>query len=236
MPDKIIPANIEAGHKRDEAKRIVTDQLEEEIETRSEKLGIEAIDESKFNQQDNEILGQFQPDEFGIGRIPIKNAQPGFRYAFLKMPGTCRESDTKNATRQMVDLSHWHGYQFVQGDDPEAVNLKGNDAAETGTMRGVGDTCLARISEEAFQRMDRRMRHKQARDGAIEDNQVVFAQKRGLDRNFHVGAGDLRQDPVLARGFTAEQATPTTMRATSTFTEGDMHRGSIPGLPHPGKR
>jgi hypothetical protein len=236
MPDKIIPANIEAGHKRDEAKKVVNDQLEEKIETQNAAVGIEAIDESKLKQQDNEILSQFQPDEFGVGRIPIKNAQPGFRYAFLKMPATCGSGDAKSATRQMIDQGRSHGYQFVQADDPEAVNLKGNDAAETSSLRGVGDTCLARISEEAFQRMDQRMRNKQARAGAIEDNSVVFARERGLGGNFHAAAGDFRQDPVLARGFSAEQASSVTMRATSTFTEGDLHRGSIPGLPRPGTR
>ena|SRR5579859_5454923 len=235
MP-KTTPADLPAGHERDEATRRVADHLEERIETENAKLGIEAVDQAKLDRRDNEILGRFEPDESGIGRIPIKGAQPGFRYAFLKMPSTCGSGDSKSATRQMIEQGRALGYEFVQGDDPEAKNLKGNDAAETGTLRGVGDTCLARISEDAWLRMDMRMRRKQERAGAIEDNSVVFAQERGLGRNFHAAGGDLSKDPVLARGFSAEQSGPVTMRAKATFTEGDVRRGSIPGMPIPGAR
>ena len=69
------PMDIPAGHERDEAERRVADELQEEIEKRQARDGIEPIDASKLARRDNEILGQLDAEGF----IPIQNNEPGKR-------------------------------------------------------------------------------------------------------------------------------------------------------------
>lgn len=229
MP-KEIPSEMPAGHEREEATKRVADQLAEKIETNAAQSGLEAIDPSKLAQRDNEILRHVGQG----GVVDVSNMQPGFRYAFMPTPAQYR--DARSAIRMMISSAQSNGWHAVKEDMPEGREIKGNDAAETSSLRGVGDCVLYRIREEDAAIMDAKQQRKQQRSSAIEDQSRVFASERGIGANYHAVAGDFRQDPEMARRFSVEQSSPVTMRATSTFTEGDLHRGSISGIPSPGSR
>lgn len=234
--EEIRPADLPAGHARDEARRKVKDKLEQKIDENMAADGIEAIDKSKFEHIDNEIgrYASLRKPDGGTG-MDIDSPKPGYRYARLTVADGYGQSARANI-RSMHEWAKKFGYEPVQGDDPEDTRFRGNDCASGTTLRGLGDTLLYRITEAKYQEMMAASRRKTERQGAVEQNSVIYAQDRlgriGLPNTMHGAAGDFSQDPYMARRFGPGEGRPVTMR--STFTEGDIRRGSIPGIPAPG--
>ena len=225
------PQDIPAGHEREEVKKAVADSLQEEIETRQARDGIEPIDASKFAQRDNEILGQLD----AAGNIPIENGRPGFRYVFLTAADGYPDN-AKSNIRQMHATAKRLGMKAVQGNDnPVAANLIGNDVASGTTLRAVGDTVLFEQPEEAAQDMEAASQRKMDNMMAVEENSVVYASERlgrhGLPNTMHGMAGDFGRDPVMSRiaGSAGHAETFQYNPNRTNFTEGDLRRGSMPG-------
>jgi len=225
------PQDIPAGHEREEVKKSVADSLQEEIETRQARDGIEPIDASKFAQRDNEILGQLD----AAGNIPIENRRPGFRYVFLTAADGYPDN-AKSNIRQMHATAKRLGMKAVQGNDnPVAANLIGNDVASGTTLRAVGDTVLFEQPEEAAQDMEAASQRKMDNMMAVEENSVVYASERlgrhGLPNTMHGMAGDFGRDPVMSRiaGSAGHAETFQYNPNRTNFTEGDLRRGSMPG-------
>lgn len=235
--ENLIPKDLPPGHERDEARRIVADHLEERRETENEALGIESIDASKLNKPvDNEIARHVTLQGPQAGTIEIKNAQKGYRYALLPASDGFGMAARANI-RTMHTEARRVGWEPVSGDMPEATDLRGNDCCSGTTLRGVGDTVLYRISEYRAQQLEERDRERQARQGAVEERSVMFAQSRGI------GTMHEMNDRYAAQRFSPEQRSQLVFTSqggrqtvTSQFTEGDIRRGSIPGMPAPGSR
>lgn len=221
--------NIDAGFKRNEEIAKRTDALEEQMAKNAEDEGaLEAIDEGKFRHIDNEVARHIGRD----GHINISGKQDGYRYTFAT-----HAQDYQGAARSNVRAMHAAmqsaGYEYVKGDDPEAKELIGNDCTSGTTLRGWGDTVLMRIREDDAQKQDARMDNKTARSGAVEEQLVSLGMKHGAIANGF--AGELPNDPRMMHAFRG-MGGPQRFVMQSNFTEGDMRRGSIPGIPAPGAR
>lgn len=193
------PADIPAGHKRDEARRVVADELAAKIEENEARDDIHALDETKLNRRDNEIVRHVED-----GSVPIQGAQPGYRYAWVTVAGSYRESGARANIRMMHDVMKRAGYEAVSGNNPAGQEFEGNDEAAGTTLRGVGDCILFQIREEDYQALQRRNAEKQQRQQAVEQNRVVWANQElthaGLPPTMHGGAGNFT-DPVMSRAF-----------------------------------
>jgi hypothetical protein len=223
--------DLPAGHERDEAKREVADELQEEIEKRQAQDGIEPIDASKLAQRDNEILGQLDAEGF----IPIQNQEPGKRYVFLTVADGYPEQAQSNIRRQHTRAEHFR-FKPVQGaDNPVAQNLIGGGRASGTTLRGVGDTVLFEQRLEDEEQMIAYHQHQMDKDMAIEENSVVFAQKvlgsAQLPNTMHAARGDFGSDPLLRHvaGAAGHSETFAYDPNRTNFTEGDLRRGSLKG-------
>ena len=217
-----------AGDERNEQRAINADALAERIERHDEQMGTEALDPAKLAHRDREIMDHLEK----VDSDDIENRQPGYRYARI----TCPEGYGNNAKaniREMKRRAEAAGYEPVNGTMPEDERYKGNDHANGGTLRGLFDTFLWRITEDAYQALMRKNAVQERRQGGIEDQTVVYARSRGVN-TMHGVAGDFRQDQLMAsvagdagvvETFTAKR--PDTM--TTKFSEGDIRRGSIKG-------
>jgi len=195
MPEQERPADLPAGHKRREAQKQVQEELGQRIDQHAEQTGIEAVDPNKLKQRDNEIARHVDY----TGSIPVVGAQRGYRYARLTVSNGMSGPASANV-RTMHHTAKSIGYEIVEGEDPEDIRFKGNDAATGTTMRGVGDTILARIREEDYQRQMALNQAKERRKNAIEEQFVVFGhrtlERHGMANTAHGAAGDLSVSPV----------------------------------------
>jgi len=221
---------LPAGALRNEQRAINKDALDERIETREQEAGIEAIDRSKLNQRDNEIMRHVRRRDKSSG-VPVTGMEPGKRYAWLTL-GTSFPDRARTAIRQMNADAKDRGYKPVEGrDNPVGKEFIGNDGMAGTTGRGVGDVYLAEIREEDYQDIEAESREKAERQGQVEDRSVVFARDRlgraGLPNTMH-NLVDPNDNFVNQRGRSlGVDRNPVTM--TSQFTEGDVRRGSIHG-------
>lgn len=225
MPDseKLIPSELPAGHPRNEAKQRVKDDLEARIDANAE---TEAIDPAKLNQRDNEILRHVVEGGPETGSIPVENAQQGWRYGRFTVADGFGSAARANI-RSMHEAAKLNGWRPVSGEDTEDERFKGNDCAGGSSLRGVGDTILMKIREEDYQRMLAKSREKQRREGAIEEQSLILAERHGV-RTMHAVAGDFNQDPMMAR-VAGDAGREETYRMRTTITEGDLRRGSMRG-------
>jgi hypothetical protein len=231
MPKGEKPMDLPAGHERDEAERKVADELQEEIETRQARDGIEPLDASKFARRDNEILGQLD----SAGFIPIENREAGKRYVFLTAADGYPDNAKANIRQMHADAKRF-GLRPVEGkDNPVAANLMGHDVAGGTTLRAVGDTVLFEQTEEMAQQMEMADQRKLDNQMAVEENSVVYASERlsraGLPNTMHGVAGDFGKDPLMGRmaGSAGHTETFQYNPNRTNFTEGDLRRGSMPG-------
>src|ERR1017187_6601420 len=143
------PADLPAGHERDEARRMVADQQAEQIEINAEALGIEAIDESKLHRKDNEIQQHIVRKGPQSGNIPVQNPQPGWRYMRHSPIGSFEDNSAKAAVRQSLNTAKQWGWIFVgsvEDSNPvEDGDFKGCDCAAGSDLRGVGDVLTMKI-------------------------------------------------------------------------------------------
>jgi len=234
----IKPADLPAGHTRDEAKRIVADANAEQIEENEAALGIEAVDQAKLDRKDNEIQRHIVRKGPMTGTIPVENAQPGFRYIRHAAVEAFHDYSARAAVRASIEKHQAWGFEVVSGSMPEDAQFKGNDMAAGSSARGIGDTILMRISEENWQKLQEYNADRLARQGAVEERLQTIGDRYGI--RTEVGAGNFENKPLLKAAFGAGQSQPEIYRINrpavmkSNFTEGDLRRGSIPGIPAAG--
>lgn len=222
------PADMPVGHERDEAMRMVKDHLEERAANEFADMG--GIDQTKLNRKDNEIQRHVVRRGPDRGQIPIQNPQPGYQYMRHPVVDSFSDNSARAAVRASIERAKSWGWELVTGNMPEDKDFEGNDAAGPSTARGVGDTCLWRITQENYDAMMRYDREMQDRQGQVEERLATIARNAGVNAR----GGDVSKDPYLQQVFGAAAAQPVTI--TSKFNEGDMRRGSIPGVPAPGMR
>lgn len=133
------------GYQRDEYLRKQDDRLQREVERTAAQMIMGTLDPSKL-QIENEIRNRTR-------YLHVSNMQPGFKYAWI----------SKNNHMSHIRRLQQVGWQTVQGDDPEAMELigtggPGSGAGSPDTTRQLGDVILMRIPLEIYT-MIRAMEH-----------------------------------------------------------------------------
>lgn len=141
---------IPKGFRRSEESRRRNDALAQEAARDSENAG--SINPDAL-EVDNEIAQYLDPFD---GNWFITNRQPGRYYVGVKKDPI------------IISMYRRMGYQPVQGDDPEAIEYKGQDAAGASSLRGLGDVLLYWIPVELRQRWEERQIRQAIAVGAIE--------------------------------------------------------------------
>jgi hypothetical protein len=173
--------NIPAGHKRDEENRQRTDTLAAEIERDAEAGSMNAL------KIENEIAQHF--DEFS-GQLVVTKPQAGRHYVWIKA-----HNITTSSYKAM-------GFQAVKGDDSECEEYKGQDAAGSSSLRGVGDVLLYWCPIELHER--REAHYDQAartKIGKVEESWAEDANYGPMSptRRFGPLAHGDQNDPLLRR-------------------------------------
>lgn len=124
-----------------DARREALRAREESLQERIEKIGQSIV----LNNIDPQVLARINEIQARTQYLDVSNRQPGYVYGW----------QTKNRWQDHRARAEAIGWEVVQGDDPEAIELKGTDgiAAGTGTpdtTRQLGDVILMRIKEEYY--------------------------------------------------------------------------------------
>jgi len=178
--------NIPKGFHRDEEAARRRDELAEAAESDAQNAGSIGADALK---PEREILRHLDPID---GNWPISNKVPGRYYV-----GVHKDNVTIAQYRA-------RGYQMVQGDDSEALEFKGLDAAAGSSLRGLGDVLLMWVPEELRQRWEEQNIKKGIAVGAIELDEGpevswedAANDPRGLARQMGAMAHARRRDPRM---------------------------------------
>ena len=223
---RLRPADLPAGAKRDEAKAIVKDLLQEEMEDPEVGGTMEAIDPAKLNRKDNEIQRHLSRDPATAGEIECSGLDhDNFFYAWMPEESQFTTNGARAAIRRSISVAQRWGFRYVDHDDPEGREFLGKDSAAGSNRRGCGDTLLMRISLENKKAMDQHFRLLQERQGMVEERWALIGMQHGVP----AWGGRVDQNPELARRFGGAAAQPYTV--TSTFDANAVRReGGIPGL------
>lgn len=141
MAEKIIPANLPAGHSREEAKKAVADQQAEEIEKLSENMG--GFDPSTVFEVENEIAQNYN---LNTNEFEVVDAVEGYSYLWGRISYKSHNEIMSRAQRYLGNRVP--GYELVSGpkaEFPECWNLRQAD----GTRR-IGDVQLYRVRAEVY--------------------------------------------------------------------------------------
>ena len=117
------------GHERREEQKVREESLQQQIERMSSKMLSGQLD-PKSLEIVNEIASKTQ-------HLTVSGARPDCVYAWV----------SKNRYQQHIQALRPLGWEVVQGDDPEALELKGQDG---GTTRQLGDVILMRIHRDRY--------------------------------------------------------------------------------------
>lgn len=125
------------GYAREETQKERADKLQRQIEETANLIIQGAVDPSKMEIFD-EIANQ-------SAYLQVSNRQSGFEYGWIS------KNNYGNNHFQKAQLEGW---VVVQGDDLEAVELKGTTRLQAGgppdSTRQLGDVILMRIPEERY--------------------------------------------------------------------------------------
>lgn len=124
-----------------DARRETLKQREESLQARIEKVGQSIV----MNNIDPKMLEIIREIQARTAYLSVSKKRPGYVYAWVSKNNFSNHQSRLEAV----------GYEKVQGDDEEAMELKGTSgiAAGTGapdTTRQLGDVILMRIKEEYY--------------------------------------------------------------------------------------
>ena len=211
------PADLPAGDARREAQARAADQLAEAAEARGIEGG--AIDPKKFVIE-NEIAQHFN-------ELEVTNAQPEYEYCWVHSGQHGRFIMMKMSERVKINGEVMPVWEVVQGDMPEARELKGQMAD---TTRRLGDVILMRARKECALRV---RQWREQRRLAMFEGSTTELMEMG-ERHRHRGVvirTDFGPDQLEMMGRRAM------MRQQAVGMVDKMIRtGSVPGLGGPGSR
>lgn len=211
------PADLPAGDERREAEARSADDLAERAETRGVEGG--AIDPKAF-KIDREIASRFN-------ELEVTNAQPEYEYCWVNAGHAGRFIKAKLSERVRMGQSIVPVWEVVQGEMPEAIELRGMMAD---TTRRLGDVVLMRAKKDVFLRVKQL---RQAHLQAMQNGTTTELQELG-ERYRHRGV-------VIRTSFAEDQLEVMGRRAMARqqahqILDGMMRDGTVPGLGRPGSR
>ena len=195
----------EAGHARREAIKRREETLEMQIARLSEKMMNGTIDPKELEIV-NEIASKTQ-------YLSVSGAQAGYVYSWA----------SKNRSGQHIQAMKGLGWETVQGDDPEALELKGMDG---GTTRQLGDVILMRIRKEVYIVLKAQEQVKARRVQQNSASTLVELGDRYRDKGFSVRPYhmDTFSGPPIRSNRISSQRTA--MQQLDT----DLRNGTVPGM------
>lgn len=192
MATKINPSELPAGAARDEAKAIVKDQLEEEIDRRSQEGG--AFDPAEF-EIDNEIAQNYN---FVTNEFEVIHPVAGYTYLWGRKDMRSHMEIMTRVQRYMGN--NIKGYELVKGDRkdfPECWHLKSVDGT-----RVIGDCQLYRVPTPVYHELRRRQDLlAKARDMGVSAGALEYAARHPNYVHVHETDGD----PIEAMRGRAQQ-------------------------------
>lgn len=219
VPQGPSPADLPAGDARREAQAAVKDQLAETAETQGFERGV--IDPRKFKIE-NEIAMHFND-------LEVSEAQPEYEYCWVQAGFSGRFIKEKLSVRVRLGGTMEPVWEVVNGDMPEARELKGQMAD---TTRRLGDVILMRARKDRFLRVKQlREAHKAAMftgtTTELEEMARILS-TRGVSAVVRTDmAGDQLQ-AMAQRAAIRQQA--------AQMVSGMLRAGTVPGLGQPGSR
>lgn len=212
------------GHERREALK----QRGENLQQRIEKIGQSIV----LNNIDPKMLAIMREIQARTSYLTVSNKKEGFVYAWVS-------KNNWNNHRQRLEAV---GYEVVQGDDPEAIELKGTSgiAAGTGTpdtTRQLGDVILMRIKEEYYlaqkAREHARTLQMQVASASTLIQMAAPYQHRGISvkadpRAAHAMGADLMPG-IKPRRFSSKRAQMLGLYQDHHFDQA-IREGTLPGM------
>lgn len=203
-----------AGHARREALKQRDAKLATEAEAIAQQILSGNVDATKMDII-NEIAQRTQS-------LQVSNQQPGMVYGWV----------SKNQHGQHIEKMRNYGWEVVQGEDQEALELKGSGRTlglgSPGTTRELADVILMRIPMEQYVVL-RAMEIAQTKrvQQASASNLLAMADKYRGKINVHPyqmedPRGDLSGPDIVARRFSNKQ------NAQRMMTE-HIKQGTVPG-------
>lgn len=200
------------GHARDETRKERADALEAEIDRISNAIVQGTVDASKMAQMD-ELTGQ-------LDGLDVSNRQPGFEYGWVSK---------NNYGNNHFQKARMEGWEVVQGDDPEALELRGTDRVTPGgppdSTRHLGDVILMRISRERYVILQARQRARTMQLHSAADSRLVSLAHSLRDKGVIIRPFDLDAGRASGPG----QAYPSGQAAMGRLDRA-MRTGELPGL------
>lgn len=210
MPE-IDPNLPPAGYERDEELRRRQDNLEQAAEQLADTMETGSIDPHKL-EVENELAEHF--DE-----LKVSNQLPEYHYCWVNSGFYMRFVKAKLARK----------WEIVQGDMPEAQELKGMMGD---TVRRLGDVILMRIRKDLWIMEERARRVRQQNfegsdKAAFIDKIERYSSKIGQKIPWR----EANDDSSLKRMYNQEQAQETAGRKVDQL----IREGRMPGVRSPGR-
>lgn len=193
------------GDERREVLAARTDELDERAEQLAGELEVERIDSAKLKVE-SELAQHF--DE-----LDVSGALPEFHYCWVQ----------SGFNGRFVKIKLTEGWAVVQGNDPEALDLKGMGAD---TTRRLGDVILMRIRLDRYVMLQRREKAKRV---AREEGITTGLREMGRDAGVIVHVNDEMSDATLKRMQMRQQARATAGATTDKW----LREGRMPGVATP---
>lgn len=195
----------EAGHERREVLKRRQETLEEQIARLSDKMLRGTID-AKELEICNEIASKTQ-------YLAVSGARPDYVYGWI----------STNRYGQHVQAAKAQGWEVVQGDDDEALELKGMDG---GTTRQLGDVILMKIKKDIYIVLKAQ---EQAKTRRIQQNSAgTLAEMGDRYRDHGFSVKPYRMDSL--QGPEVRPGRISTRHAAMQQLDTHLRNGSVPGM------
>ena len=194
----------EEGHARREAIKRREETLEMQIARLSDKILNGTID-AKELEIVNEIANKTQ-------FLNVSGAKPGYVYSWA----------SKNRHGQHIQALKNLGWETVQGDDPEALELKGMDG---GTTRQLGDVMLMRIKQDIYIVLKAQEQAKTRRTQQNSASTLIELGDRYRDKGFSVRPHEMDTfdgPPIRSNRLTSKRS--------SQSLDSQLRNGTVPGM------
>lgn len=198
------------GDARRDALKARHDGLEQQAEETATAQDLHRADPAAF-RVDNEIAQHF--DE-----LAVSHQDPAHVYCWVN----------SSLQGRFVKMKMAEGWEVVQGEMPEAVELRGMAADST---RRIGDVILMRIQRDRHLLLQRAERKKRMRRQEGVTANLVEMGERLRDRGVIVHT-DVEANPRLMERLAKRS---TARSAANRLTDTWMRQGRMPGAPAPGR-
>lgn len=212
------------GHQRREMLRRNADNLEREVDALASKVLMGRLDE-KYLKLQSEITSRTK-------FLHVSNADPAYCYCWI----------SKNSNGHHIQRAEQLGWRVVQGDDPEAVELKGSGGAASGagspdSTRQLGDVILMKIPRDKYLllRALERARVVQLHESSASDLQSLIDRHRKHFKLYNAPEtqeySELGGPPIQPQTFTAHPRSPFgRRRASMERLDRHLRAGTLPGM------